>query len=90
MPEPLGLLGLLGLPEPPEPLGFPELPEPGSVPIGGSGMSGGGVFDESGRLLGMISGGDVPENSEKREAELTYSIPPVLIQMEYEKILEDT
>ncbi len=55
-----------------------------------AGMSGGGVFDESGRLLGMISGGDVPENSEKREAELTYSIPPVLIQMEYEKILEDT
>lgn len=54
-----------------------------------AGMSGGGVFDESGRLLGMISGGDVPENSEKREAELTYSIPSVLIQMEYEKISEN-
>ncbi len=55
-----------------------------------AGMSGGGVFDECGRFLGMISGGDVPENAQKREAEITYSIPPVLIQMEYEKILEDT
>ncbi|MDE7323385.1 MAG: serine protease [Lachnospiraceae bacterium] len=55
-----------------------------------AGMSGGGVFDEYGRFLGMISGGDVPENSEKREAELTYSIPPVLIESEYRKILEDT
>lgn len=48
-----------------------------------AGMSGGGVFDEGGRLVGMISGGDVPEDSEKREAELTYSIPPALIEEEY-------
>lgn len=49
-----------------------------------AGMSGGGAFDERGRLLGMISGGDVPENAEKREAEITYSIPSALIATEYE------
>lgn len=49
-----------------------------------AGMSGGGVFDEIGRLLGMISGGDVAEDSEKREAEITYSIPVSLIAAEYE------
>lgn len=52
-----------------------------------AGMSGGGVFDEGGRLVGMISGGEVPEDSEKREAELTYSIPPVLIEAEYNAII---
>lgn len=52
-----------------------------------AGMSGGGVFDEGGRLVGMISGGDVPEDSEKREAELTYSIPPALIEEEYNTII---
>lgn len=51
-----------------------------------AGMSGGGVFDESGRFLGMISGGDVPEDSKIREAELTYSIPPVLMEAEYKDI----
>lgn len=54
------------------------------------GMSGGGVFDEGGRFLGMISGGDVPENAEIREAEITYSIPPALIVSEYEKISSRT
>ena len=49
-----------------------------------AGMSGGGVFDEVGRFLGMISGGDVAEDSEKREAEITYSIPASLIAAEYE------
>ncbi len=49
-----------------------------------AGMSGGGVFGEDGRLLGMISGGDVPENAEQRVAEVTYSIPPALIATEYE------
>ncbi|MDE7477422.1 MAG: serine protease [Lachnospiraceae bacterium] len=52
-----------------------------------AGMSGGGVFDESGRFLGMISGGDVPEDAEKREAEITYSIPSVLIAAAYEEIM---
>lgn len=51
-----------------------------------AGMSGGGVFDEGGRFLGMISGGEVPEESEKREAELTYSIPPALIEAEYNEV----
>lgn len=49
-----------------------------------AGMSGGGVFGENGRLFGMISGGDVPESAEKREAEITYSIPSALIASEYE------
>ena len=47
-------------------------------------MSGGGTFDESGRFLGMISGGDVAEESERKEAEITYSIPSALIAAEYE------
>ncbi len=51
-----------------------------------AGMSGGGVFGEDGRLLGMISGGDVPENAEQRVAEVTYSIPPALIATEYEML----
>jgi len=54
-----------------------------------AGMSGGGVFGEDGRLLGMISGGEVPENAKQREAEVTYSIPPVLIMAEYEKLRND-
>jgi S1-C subfamily serine protease len=54
-----------------------------------AGMSGGGVFGEDGRLLGMISGGDVLENAKQREAEVTYSIPPVLIATEYEILMQD-
>ena len=54
-----------------------------------AGMSGGGVFDENGRFLGMISGGEVPEGAEMREAKITYSIPPVLIASELETILEE-
>lgn len=53
-----------------------------------AGMSGGGVFDEGGRLLGMISGGEVPEESAKREAEITYSIPAALIASEYEEVIK--
>lgn len=49
-----------------------------------AGMSGGGTFDESGRFLGMISGGDVAVDSERKEAEITYSIPSALITAEYE------
>ena len=52
-----------------------------------AGMSGGGVFDEGGHLVGMISGGEVPEESQLREAEVTYSIPPSLILAEYEMIM---
>lgn len=53
-----------------------------------AGMSGGGVFDEGGRFLGMISGGEVPEDADKREAELTYSIPPALITAEYDAVAD--
>ena len=55
----------------------------------GGGMSGGGVFGEDGMFLGMISGGDVPEDAAEREAEITYSIPPVLIAAEYENLERD-
>lgn len=55
-----------------------------------AGMSGGGVFDECGQFLGMISGGDVPEDAEKKEAEITYSIPPTLILAEYKLLLTPT
>lgn len=51
-----------------------------------AGMSGGGVFDEGGRFLGMISGGEVSEGETAIEAEITYSIPPALIASEYEEI----
>lgn len=54
-----------------------------------AGMSGGGVFGEDGMLLGMISGGAVPEDATEREAEITYSIPPVLIAAEYERLAKD-
>lgn len=55
-----------------------------------AGMSGGGVFDEGGHFLGMISGGEVPEDADTREAEITYSIPPALIASEYEAIISRT
>lgn len=54
-----------------------------------AGMSGGGVFDEGGHFLGMISGGEVPEDAEMREAEITYSIPSSLITAEYEMIINE-
>jgi hypothetical protein len=52
-----------------------------------AGMSGGGVFDDRGKLLGMISGGYVTAESTKKESDVTYSIPAGLIQEEYEQIL---
>lgn len=52
-----------------------------------AGMSGGGVFDEGGHLIGMMSGGEVPEEAQQREALVTYSIPPSLITAEYEMII---
>ena len=51
-----------------------------------AGMSGGGVFDVNGRLLGMISGGEVAEDAEVREAEVSYSIPVTLIANEYDNL----
>jgi hypothetical protein len=51
-----------------------------------AGMSGGGLFDSEGRLLGMISGGDVPEGAERKESAITYSIPAGLIQEEFEQL----
>lgn len=52
-----------------------------------AGMSGGGVFDEGGHLIGMMSGGEVPEEAQQRETLVTYSIPPSLITAEYEMII---
>ena len=49
-------------------------------------MSGGGVFDAVGRLLGMISGGEVSEDAEIREAEVSYSLPAALILEEYDNL----
>lgn len=51
-----------------------------------AGMSGGGVFDMNGKLLGMISGGEVAEDAEIREAEVSYSIPVTLIADEYDNL----
>lgn len=51
-----------------------------------AGMSGGGVFDAGGRLLGMLSGGEVAEDAVIREAEITYSIPVALIADEYDML----
>jgi hypothetical protein len=52
-----------------------------------AGMSGGGIFDSDGRLLGMISGGEVSDDSSKKESDITYSIPAGLIQTEYELLI---
>lgn len=51
-----------------------------------AGMSGGGVFDEKGYLLGMIAGGDVNVDASVREAEITYSIPVWQIEEEYQRL----
>jgi len=51
-----------------------------------AGMSGGGVFDAVGRLLGMISGGEVAKDAEIREAEVSYSLPVALIAAEYDNL----
>ena len=49
-------------------------------------MSGGGVFDAVGQLLGMLSGGEVLEDAAVREAEVSYSLPVSLIAEEYEQL----
>lgn len=54
-----------------------------------AGMSGGGVFEQHGYLVGMIAGGEVKEDA-AREAELTYSIPIWEIEEEYQKLREQT
>lgn len=53
-----------------------------------AGMSGGGVFDRYGRFLGLICGGEVAEDADKREADVTYSLPPKVIEDEYALIKE--
>lgn len=53
-----------------------------------AGMSGGGVFDMGGRLLGMLSGGEVAEDAQIREAEISYSLPVMLIADEFECLNE--
>lgn len=51
-----------------------------------AGMSGGGVFDEKGYLLGMIAGGQVDKDDLARESKITYSIPAWQIEEEYNKL----
>ena len=51
-----------------------------------AGMSGGGVFDEKGYLLGMIAGGQVDKDDLARESKITYSIPVWQIEDEYHKL----
>ena len=51
-----------------------------------AGMSGGGVFDAVGQLLGMLSGGEVLEDAAVREAEVSYSLPVSLIAEDYEQL----
>jgi hypothetical protein len=51
-------------------------------------VSGGGIFDDNGRLLGMISGGDVAADSKVKESQTTYSLPAGLIEAEYELLSE--
>lgn len=48
-----------------------------------AGMSGGGVFDATGCLLGMLSGGEVSKDARVREAQVSYSLPVSLITKEY-------
>lgn len=52
-----------------------------------AGMSGGGVFDEEGWLLGMITGGEAAGSGQK-EAWITYSIPSPIIEQEYQLLIE--
>lgn len=54
-----------------------------------AGMSGGGVFDRYGRFWGLICGGEVAEDADEREAEVTYSLPPQTIAEEYALIMEE-
>lgn len=54
-----------------------------------AGMSGGGVFDEKGYLLGMIAGGDVELETLTREAEITYNIPSWQIEKEYQRLRQN-
>lgn len=52
-----------------------------------AGMSGGGVFDNEGFLLGMIAAGDVDSSeTENRDADTTYSIPVETIEQVYKKL----
>lgn len=52
-----------------------------------AGMSGGGVFDNEGFLIGMISAGDVDSSeTENRDADITYSIPVEIIESAYTEL----
>ncbi len=52
-----------------------------------AGMSGGGVFDEKGYLLGMIAGGEVEDYFSVRDSQITYSISVEDIEEVYEQEL---
>lgn len=53
-----------------------------------SGMSGGGVFDHDGWLLGMITGGEASDSG-MSETQMTYSIPTPLIEEEYQIVANE-
>ena len=52
-------------------------------------MSGSGLFDEGGRFLGIVSGGDVSDDASEKESDYTFSIPSSIILDEYNIILEE-
>lgn len=54
-----------------------------------AGMSGGGVYDEKGRLLGMIAGGDVDNYNMVRDSQITYSISVEDIEEVYESVMDN-
>lgn len=54
-----------------------------------AGMSGSGLFDEGGRFLGIVSGGDVSDDASEKESDYTFSIPSSIILDEYDIILEE-
>lgn len=51
------------------------------------GMSGGGVFSMDGKLLGLLSGGEISEGQESKETYTTYSIPTEDLNRAYEEVL---
>ena len=53
-----------------------------------AGMSGGGVFDGEGWLLGMVTGGEAADTQAK-ESWSTYSIPTTIIEEEYQALLKN-
>ena len=66
----------------------PELYEKLLITTGYSegGMSGGGVFSMDGKLLGLLTGGEISEGQESKETYITYSIPTGDLNKAYEEV----